>query len=94
MNTLIFSSNFFLEEFVLRSIRVSPLIKLFHSRRVGSGEICVLKRLRRLKKTDCFRNLSPLEIVVSRNVVFVSDQVYFSLEFYCWVVTVGLFNDL
>ena len=100
LKTLIFSSKIFLEEFVLRCLKASPLLKPFFTPggwdevkcaywNVSVGLKCV-----RTSRTESFRNFSPLEIAVSRNVVFVSDQVYFSREFYCWVVTVGLFNEL
>ena len=68
-----FSSNIFLEEFVLRSLRVSPLMKPFFTPG-GWGEVkCVLKRLSRLEVRTHIKNWSPLEIVVSRNVVSVSE---------------------
>ena len=74
-----FSSNFVFEEFVLRSLKASPLIKPFLTPGGWQEEKCVYWNVSvglkcvRSSSFDSFFNLSPLYTHVSRKVISISE---------------------
>ena len=92
LNWVIFSTKDFAEEFVLRSLRASPLINPFLTPGGWQDEKWVYRKVSvslkcvQISRIACLLNLSPLEDSSIQEVYFFIWD--FSRKFNCWVVSV------